>query len=779
MTGGAVALLLLVVGPAAPAQIEEPEILVETPEIPTGPTQVDLANLVTSAAKSVTTVQEAPSIITVITGDEIKRRGFRSVNQLLTDIPGWEYYPAGYYSVDTPMVRGAIQAALLMHEGVSLFSPFEASVTTGVQMPLETVKRVEIVTGPGGVLWGANSFLGIVNVIGKDAEDVDGVEVDAGYGDGPGDQRRFRAYAMFGKVLGRLKLFHHVSYDSYGGPRFTLPQLVLSSPAPQPNGPSLYGSPLTSSVRRSWLLDLDGKITLGPVSLAYNLPFGKRYQPLTFPGAVVHSGLPSVVGPGEVLGLPAGSPRPYNATDATDPDGVGRDTVSTFFDRYAILAYRSRFWAERLGVDAKAYLVDFHRGLDYYGIFPPSKLLPGGLAFRADSTIRRFGGTADADITVAPTVHLLAGVEGFRESISDGKMDLPSPDPARFPFACPREPDGSFSVGHATDENPAGSSHPSRCPLTFVFDSDRAVVGGFVDGQVRLLPSLALDAGLRLQRAGGKRPYDTQFLRSGALVWGFAEGWHAKASYAEGFRPPVFNNTDSNGEAVQYAGSDELMPETSKAGQVEINARLLRGVRRVRELGVRADYSYTVLDHNIIVADGRYKNSGRRGIHNAELLAKLYLEGDHALSVSTTYIEIASRDRGLFRALPSYWLSFGAVFNVVRSYLDVNANLLVKGALDDPNRVVDPAVPSTLPGVREAYNVDLAFDHVRPVALLQVGVRARNLLGGHVEVAGNCYNLLDQRFHYQDAFYELAPRLEQVSIPGEGISCFAHAGARY
>ncbi len=772
------ALLLLLAEPPPPAEIEQPEILVETPEIPIGTSEVDVANLVTSAAKSVTTVQEAPSIITVMTAEEIKRRGFRSLNQLLTDIPGWEYYPAGYYSVDTPMVRGAIQAALLMHDGVSLFSPFEASVTTGVQMPLETIKRVEIVTGPGGVLWGANSFLGIINVIGKDAEDVDGIEVDAGYGDGPGDQRKLRAYAMLGKVLGPLKLFQHVSYDSYGGPRFTLPQNVLASPAPQPNGPSLRGEPLTSDVRRSWLLDVDGKITLGPVSLAYNVPFGKRYQPLSFPGAVVHSGLPDTVGPDEA-GLPPGSQRPYNPTSTTDPSGAGRDTLSTFFDRYAILGYRSRLGADRVSLDAKAYLVDFQRGLDYYGIFPPSRLLPGGLAFRADSTILRFGGTVDADVTVAPTVHLLIGAEGFRESISDARMDLPSPDPARFPFACPREPDGSFTVGHATDENPAGASHPAHCPLTFVFDTDRVVAGGFLDGQVRLLPSLALDAGVRLQRAGGKRPYDTQFLRSGALVWGFAQDWHAKVGYAEGFRPPVFNNTDSNGEAVQYAGSKDLMPETSHAGQVEINARLLRSVRRVRELGVRADYSYTVLDHNIIVADGRYKNSGRRGIHNAELLAKLYLDGDHALSASATYIEIASRDRGLFRALPTYWLSIGAVFSLIQNRLDVNANLLVTGALDDPNRVVDPSVTSTLPGVREAYNVDLAFDRVAPVALLQLGLRARNLLGGHVELAGNCYNVLDQRFHYQDAFYELSPRLEQVSIPGEGVSCFVHAGARY
>ena len=44
---------------------------------------------------------------------------------------------------------------------------------------METIKRVEMITGPGGVLWGSNSLLGILNVITKDAEDVEGVEIGA------------------------------------------------------------------------------------------------------------------------------------------------------------------------------------------------------------------------------------------------------------------------------------------------------------------------------------------------------------------------------------------------------------------------------------------------------------------------------------------------------------------------------------------------------------------------------------------------------------------------
>jgi outer membrane receptor protein involved in Fe transport len=50
--------------------------------------------------------------------------------------------------------------------------------------------RIANEAGPGGVLWGSNSLLGILNVITKDAEDVEGVEVGGGLGQGDGDVAR-------------------------------------------------------------------------------------------------------------------------------------------------------------------------------------------------------------------------------------------------------------------------------------------------------------------------------------------------------------------------------------------------------------------------------------------------------------------------------------------------------------------------------------------------------------------------------------------------------------
>src|SRR5262249_56814438 len=120
-----------------------------------------------------------------------------------------------------------------------------------------------------------------------------------------------------------------------------------------------------------------------------------------------------------------------------------------------------------------------------------------------------------------------------------------------------------------------------------------------------------LDAGVRGQvapRSLGKRGYDPVPLGWAAIVYEFIPDWHVKLNVTQGFRPPVLNNTDSNGQAVELAGNPNLKVETSTAFQAEVNARLLKGKRRIRELDVRADVSYTRLDNYISVHDGRDTN---------------------------------------------------------------------------------------------------------------------------------------------------------------------------
>ena len=161
--------------------IEVPTVVIEQGDQTTGAAddELDLANIVQSAAKGVTTVQEAPAIVTVITPDEIRDRQFQDLPSLFDTVPGWSRSSLGYGVFPLPLVRGQGQAVQFLHDSVSMFDPFVNIPSAMRHQPMELIKRVEMITGPGGVLWGSNSLLGILNVITKDAEDVEGIETES------------------------------------------------------------------------------------------------------------------------------------------------------------------------------------------------------------------------------------------------------------------------------------------------------------------------------------------------------------------------------------------------------------------------------------------------------------------------------------------------------------------------------------------------------------------------------------------------------------------------
>lgn len=756
--------------PALPEPVPEPSAAKSSsrtePEVALDLDAIDLANLVTTAAKGVTTVQEAPAIISIITADEIKARGFRWIEEAWSTVAGWGVFQAqGQQVPAAPQVRGVGQAALLLRDGVSMFDPFGNIPAYRQNVPLESVKRIELVTGPGGVLWGANSFLGIINVVMKDADDVDGVELAAGYGDGSGFRGDFKTYALFGKTFfgGKLKLFQHVSYETYVGPTWNVPGYLISSTAPQPGGPGFFGPETEVRPERSWVVMVDGKYSLGPVSLFYQLPFASMHQALSFANASV----------------------PVNNAN--------------IYDRYAALQYQDRFWRDRFGVNVKGYWTQFVRNYNAT-LFPPQSQFPafsgaaganlGGVRFdvgEADrSLIQRAGATIDLDLQLPHGFRLLFGGELVYEAVSgltevitsapygspgdaigpDGKAGLVTGTPGGLPLVCPtrQQPDGSFR-------------YEPYCPRPFVDDQYRIVTAAYADVQYRPVRQLALDAGVRLQRGLGGRPYDWTPLYSAAAVWNFVRDQHLKVNYATGFRPPVFNTTDSVAGGINFGANPTLKSEASQSFQGEWNARLLRNAKHVRELQLRVDYSYSYLSNLILIRGNRYIGSGDRAIHSVEAMSKLYLTGEHSLTASYTYLYSQSSDTGGGRNIPNHWLSLGATFCLVKQMLDVNANVLVTSAYADPNRYPSGTMP--VPGATTVERTsDLTFDRLTPVALLQLGFRLR-FFHERLVFSTQLYNVLNQRYWSPDPFYDLTPSQELSPTPAPGFSFYSQLSWRF
>jgi len=709
----------------------EPEVAIDFDR------EIDLSNVVTAAAKGVTTVQEAPAIITIITSDEIRARGFKHLMEALSTVPGWYSQHALGNQIEMPAVRGVGQAMLFMRDGLSLYEPFGNVPWMGRTQPLETVKRIEVVTGPGGVLWGANSFLGVANLITKDAEDVNGLELSAGYGDGPGNKQDFKAYALFGKSFfnGRLKIFQHVSFESFIGETYDVPQILASSPAPQPGGNAYYAANAPRDPERSWMVIVDGKVSAGPFSLYYMVPFSQVHDNLGF---------------------------------ASDVET--RDTWN-HFDRYGVLEYKDRFLKDRIGVSAKAYAVQFVRqyGVELYPastFFPKtSPSDPGGLAFTIQPQQSfRFGGTVDLDFKLPFDIRLLAGGELFYEGIRNSTQTFSDPvDPNLLPILCP------------VDE--MGNRIPN-CPRQYIFDTGRYVAAGYVDAQWHPFQKLTLDGGVRIQAGLGALAYNLVPLGSAAIVYNFLPDYHLKLNYATGFRAPVFQATSTAPGGVGYGANPNLQTESSQSFQAELNGRLLRNVRKIRELELRVDYSYTLLSRLIQIRNGAYGNSGTRGMHSVEGYARLYLNGDHSLYASYTFLRSTTSDAGIVRAEPNHWIVLGGSFNIVKQLLDVNINLNIYGAYEDPNRVPGGTATGTggmgtgFTGTTSAATSDLTLDRLTPVADLQLGFRLR-FLHDKLQFSAQFYNVLNQRYWYPDFFYDLTPTVEVAPNPAPGFNFFA------
>jgi outer membrane receptor protein involved in Fe transport len=740
---------------------------------------LDLANIVQSAAKGVTTVQEAPAIVTVVTAEEIRDRQFQNLAQLYDTVPGWMSGSIGYSTFQTPTVRGQVQAVQFLHDGVSLFDPFvNVPAATRVQ-PMELVKRVEMITGPGGVLWGSNSLLGILNIITKDAEDVDGVEVGGQLGDGNGDRLMARAYVMAGKsdlLDGRLKVFGHASVETYQGPGNKLPVLLFHGALPQPNSANVYGPLVETDQAQSLIVNLFTKLTYQKLQLRVSYPMGAMYSPAGL------SGNPSRVDLPDDGRCPVGMDDPSCA----DPRHVGRKNRADVFDRYAVAEYRTRFAHEKAGITARAYLVEFVRGFQPVQVLSPSPgALQGGLAFQADLTNYRAGGAFDADLELSSKLRLQYGAEAFREWKPDNvtrsrqgggtESEILAPyNLNALPLLCPR----------IFDPTTMTIVPVANCPLTFAFPADRTVLGAYVNPQYRPSKKLIFDAGARVQIAPeqlGTINYPVNTTIAGSFVYNFIPGWHLKLNYAQGFRPPVFNNTTSNGEGVQIGGNPNLSVEKSDAAQAELNARIWKGERRIRELSFRVDGSYTRINNLIQVSSGNYSNSGDRGIASVEFLGKLYVQGGHRLELGYTYLRGDTGDKGRLRSLPEHWFDLATVFTLVTDRLSATTRLKVTGAAEDPNRLVEyrglAYDPAGIPQSTSVGATDLVLDRLPPVAELSLGVQytpSRKLA-----IRATAYNALVSHAYQPDLFFDYEPHLEYLPSPFEGFRAYVSAVYQY
>lgn len=123
---------------------------------------------------------QAPAIADVISREELRERGLRTLSQTLSMTPG--FYMAEKEWGSLPYLRGIPNSVLFLYDTVPLNADTSKSLhSLDHQLSLGPVKRIEIIRGPGSVLWGPDAFAGIVNIVPLTGEDIDGAETDISY----------------------------------------------------------------------------------------------------------------------------------------------------------------------------------------------------------------------------------------------------------------------------------------------------------------------------------------------------------------------------------------------------------------------------------------------------------------------------------------------------------------------------------------------------------------------------------------------------------------------
>jgi outer membrane receptor for ferrienterochelin and colicins len=225
----------------------------------------ELMNItITTASKSEESLKDAAAVVSVISAKDIERYGAKSLSEVLdraTNI----YFTSGYmYRNNMVSIRGNVTAiantnVLILVDG----RPFRESLDNGMNsaiysaFPLNRVERIEIIRGPGSVLYGTCALTGIINIITKKVSETAPVSASVSYGTFNTKQAQASAARRIGKlhIAGGLNYLDSDGWDftAYGEPEIALYPDGTSGQAPaQQNTIKMYEESLGGNLNLSY-----------------------------------------------------------------------------------------------------------------------------------------------------------------------------------------------------------------------------------------------------------------------------------------------------------------------------------------------------------------------------------------------------------------------------------------------------------------------------------------------------------------------------------------------
>ncbi len=176
-------------------------------------------DVIITATRYIKRIEEAPATATVITAEQIRNMGARDILDILKTVPGIGISRiTGFnkFGIESRGIKNDhSQKVLIMIDGHRVNDPLSGGATFVFDnMMVENIRRVEVIRGPGSALYGANAFVAVINVVTKNAVDIDGIELLSGWGSY--DTQHYNI--IFGKEFSKLKIAGTLDYFDTNGP---------------------------------------------------------------------------------------------------------------------------------------------------------------------------------------------------------------------------------------------------------------------------------------------------------------------------------------------------------------------------------------------------------------------------------------------------------------------------------------------------------------------------------------------------------------------------------
>jgi outer membrane cobalamin receptor len=506
-------------------------------------------NIVTTASKSVETATSAPATSSTLTAEDMRAYGIHSLAEAIN------YLGLGAITFD-PLFTADIGARgvflkgdqgnhfLLLVDGHAVNEQLSGSARfdRGLGIPIEVIDHVEVILGPGSVLYGSNAMLGVINVVTKRAKHWQGLHLGGEVEFGKSGRVSGGLGTTFDVLTLPVELTVALEYYNQSGPAFTFAEQRFATPDPfsgEPYRTRREGPPTGTwggTARNSFYSEVPAgqlRLVTGPFELSVHTSTFRRSAPYSS----------------------------YTINRDSDFDDPGSYTLDRWL--WVDLKHQAAL-SQTVQLNSRVYVDSFDTRTFANASRVSGCRYPGTLTCsNRDTGVARWVG---------------AEVQSTYDWLHTGKLVTLLGADGRIRDLLFQRDVADFDTGAYLRSSEG------------IIRARDAILGAFLQQTYRPFQELFLNGGVRYDFDARFSPVFSPRLAATASVW---RGGTLKAVYAEAFRAPSWVETSLATSAIFL--SESLVPERVRSFELSVDQRF--GKQRISMGAFRAAWRNLVELH--------------------------------------------------------------------------------------------------------------------------------------------------------------------------------------